>query len=330
MPLLFNSHWEAIVGLGPIPDHVLNMRPGASTNSDGYALLLDTLGLGTSSYSMCLKQASGSPGFLIWNDNSPSRMAQAFTKLTVQDTGYWMVKMEDLRIGNKSIACSEGCGAILDSGTSLISMPNDVKTEMELGIATKAWDCARMQELPDMSFKLDGVEHSLPPDSYLAKITGKAPKGIEKALDTYSNGTKRNRVGAACEVALMQVAMSSSLGRTFILGMPFFRSYYVTFSQRSKHRPPEIFTAQADQNCYPMSSKGETSSLHTTRRSVTARSLDASKVRMPPWLQKASISGRLEETVGRPSGTHLFATAAIGAQGTLTGLGELTAVNAVD
>jgi len=323
MPLLFNSEFEVIIGLGPIPRDVMNMRPGALTNPNAYALMLDTLGLRQSSYSVCLGSLPGSAGWLVWNDNSVPSMRQAFTQLAVSDSGYWLVKMEDLRVGDITIACADGCGAILDSGTSLISMPATVKTHLEQEVVRKAWDCARIGELPDLKFKLDGVEHSLPPDAYLAEIAGNAPKGMEHVLNEHDNATKKLGMPAVCKASIMKVTMTSSLGPTYILGMPFFRSYYTTFAQRVGSEPPCVYTAKADQNCYPMASVSSNNSLHTTRRSVIARNIDASNVRMPPLLHKASITGRLEERLGRTAGSRLYVSKEIGPHGTVSGYEEL-------
>jgi len=330
MPLLFNSNFEAIIGMGPIPDHVINMHPGAPTNNQAYALLLDNLGLKESQYSFCLGQAPGSPGWVTWNDYSAVTTPQLFSQLSVKDSGYWMVKLENLRIGSTMIACAEGCGAVLDTGTSLISMPDDVKDLMEQKVASQVWNCARMQELPDMNFKLDGVEYALPPDAYLARIQGRASQGMEGALDTFKNGTKKQRLGAACEIAVMKVAMTSSLGPTYILGMPFFRSYYTVFAQRKGNKPPHVLTAKADQNCFPMSSDNHDSSLRTTQRGAMARNIDASKVRMPPWLQKASAVGHLEERKVRPTGTRLYASTVIGPHGDLTAFEDMSPGPSVD
>jgi hypothetical protein len=324
MPLLFNSKFEAILGLGPIPKNAKSMHPGAATNVRAFALGLEPLGLRESRYSVCLGQAPGSPGWMTWNDNSAITMPEAFTKLEIVDTGYWMVRLEDVRMGNVTIGCSNGCGAILDSGTSLLAVSSKMQANMVEVVASDG-GCARMQELPDLNFKMNGIEYSLPPDSYLGNVQGLASKAFQKALGISSNDTKKHTHSAKCEVSVMQIAMTSTLGETLILGMPFFRNYYTTFVQGTGNTSSHILTAQADQNCYPMVNVGNGSSLHTTRRSVTARSIDVAKVQMPPWLQKASITGRLDETPGRPSGSELYVSSVVGPHGVLTGLDEVIA-----
>jgi len=324
MPLLFNSKFEAILGMGPIPKGARSMHPGATTNVRAFALGLDSLGLRESRYSVCLGQAPGSAGWVTWNDNIATTMPQAFTKLDIVDTGYWMVRLEDIRMGNVTIGCTDGCGAILDSGTSLLALPSTMQERME-GLVVSDGGCAQMQELPDLNFKMDGIEYSLPPDAYLGNVQGEASKAFEKALGIRSNGTKMHTESAKCKVSVMQISMTSSLGETLILGMPFFRTYYTTFAQGAGNTSPHILTAQADQNCYPMANGGNGSSLHTTRRSVTARSIDVAKVQIPPWLQKASATGRLEETQGRPSGSELYVSSVVGPHGVLEGLDEVIA-----
>jgi len=328
MPLLFNSEFEAIAGLGPIPKGVVNLKPGAETNYKGYALMLESLGLNESRYSICLEQTPKSPGWIVWNDNQQRKTPGMFTQLDVRDSGYWMVKLTDMRLGEKKIACTHGCGAILDSGTSLIAVSDKVKRTMVQAVGVQAKNCAKMHaQLPNLNFKLNGVEYSLPPDAYTGKIRHAHPPK-KKLVDLHANSTPAEAETAECAVALMQVEMTSSFGPTFILGMPFFRTYYTTFAQRTSRSPPRIFTALAGINCHAKSQDGIDDSgeeLRSAKRGVVARIIDESKITMPRWLHKANLTGRLDETPQSQLGSDRFAE--ISPHGALSGLDQVTSTS---
>jgi len=286
MPLLLSSKFEAIIGLGPIPPHVVNLKPGAKSNRKGFAVLLESMNLSHSQYSVCLGKEPGSPGYVTWNDGSPAAMPETFTTLSVAGGNYWLTKLTDIRIGEVPFACSQGCGAILDSGTSLLSIPSKDKHRLVSKVAQMIDDCRKLN-LPNLRFKLDGVEFTLPPDSYLAEVFGLPGVDISEHFNA-KNQTE-------CQVSVMTADMTSSLGSTWIFGMPFFREYYTVFAQRQGRHPPRIHTALASDTCNPVT-ETNAGSLQSFGHQRQVRRLDASKLRMPPWLHKARLAGHIEES----------------------------------
>merc|ERR1719203_1621642 len=89
-----------------------------------------------------------------------------------------MVKMTDVSLGNKRIACSGGCGAVIDSGTSLIAAPFEPYSELSNSIEDILTDCSNIGGLPELHFRLDGVPFSLPPDAYIGNVHGKTRKDV--------------------------------------------------------------------------------------------------------------------------------------------------------
>jgi len=283
MPLLYTTSFQAIIGLGPLPAKYTVMKFGAD-NSHSYATALDSLNLSRSQFGMCLGEEPGSPGYLTWNDDSTHSRKSAFTTLHVQGLGYWMAGLRDVQIGDGHIHCTEGCGAILDSGTSLIAVPTAVKSmfEDQIGDVT----CSDMRSLPDFRFKLDGIQYSLPANSYLAEVSGSVSADVEGAFEVKDT--------TDCQLSLMTVDMtSSSTGDVWILGMPFFRTFYTVFEQRRAGQPPRMHTALADDTCEPAEASNETS-LGGRGRMAVVRRVDAAKVQLPPWLRKVRRSGRLD------------------------------------
>jgi len=291
MPLLYNSSFAAIVGLGPVPVNALVMEPGSAKNEQAFAVLLKKLGVG--SFSLCLGQDPGSSGFLMWNDDIAERRGDVFLRIQIADTGYWMLELSGVRLGETPIACfDKTCGAVVDSGTSLLALPSDAHDVLSGAAARLDVNCSNLAGMPDLHFRLNGVDFSLPPDSYLGEVYGEAPDAMTRNFALWGlaqNTSASLLVAAKCQAALMHITMDSTMGEVWILGMPFFRRFYTVFTQATASEGPTIHVAPADDECMPTATGGK---LITRRKARSARHIDASKLRMPPWVRKNGVLGR--------------------------------------
>ena len=87
----------------------------------------------------------------------------------------------------------------------------------------------------------------------------------------------------------MHITMDSTMGEVWILGMPFFRRYYTVFTQATAAEGPTIRVAPVDDECMPAAAGGK---LISRRKARSARHIDASKLRMPPWVRRNGVLGR--------------------------------------
>merc|ERR1719384_1379624 len=113
---------------------------------------------------------------------------------------------------------------------------------MTMFIRTLGTHCSNLGALPELHFSLNGVRYSLPPDSYVGQVYGSVPNGLVSHFE---------KTSSKCQAALMKIHMSSVLGETWILGMPFFRSYYKVF-HRDQGEKPRLFTAKSTDECQPL------------------------------------------------------------------------------
>lgn len=253
MPLIFSSEFEAIVGLGPIAPGTEVLAPGSSRNPKAFAVLLKKLSINR--FSVCLGKEPGSAGYLTWNDDSVGKFPDLFTKLHVNASNYWMVRLTNVWLGDKYIGCERSCGAVLDSGTSLLALPRFAHGLLTSAVEALHVDCQNLAGLPELHFELNGHKYSLPPDSFIGSIHGennfvqkmKNATDAAKAEDKFLKKAANPRCGAA----LMHLAMDSPHGPVWILGMPFFRRFYTVFEQASLEEPGALHTAVANHNCYP-------------------------------------------------------------------------------
>lgn len=169
--------------------------------------------LGLTSFAMCLERGpQDSPGWLhLGRDLEHGNTA--FQSARVLGMVHWATRMTQLRNGDELTSyCNPSCGAVVDSGTSLISAPPSARPFVDSLKQLVRADCSNFAELPMIKFRLDNVEIQLPPQAYVLRT------GPNKE----------------CKVHFMEIDKKSQLGDVWILGMPFLRHYYTIFDRVNK------------------------------------------------------------------------------------------------
>uniref|UniRef100_A0A7S1ABP1 Peptidase A1 domain-containing protein n=1 Tax=Noctiluca scintillans TaxID=2966 RepID=A0A7S1ABP1_NOCSC len=102
---------------------------------------------------------------------------------------YWLIEVSRVGIERESRghnACgpesffSPMCPSLLDTGTSLIVLPENVHTDKFLQhIGTVNPDCSNLHELPTIFFLINGVTFPLEPVDYVLEYEGECVLGIE-------------------------------------------------------------------------------------------------------------------------------------------------------
>jgi len=263
-------------------------------------------------FSICLGQELGDPGYFIWNDTDPRSYPPAvFTHIRSVGETHWSVELKNVHIGHGShgdrkavhIGCGPKagpCGAVLDSGTSLIAAPREAIALVEQALKQVGGDCSKLDDFPDLHFEIGGSEFTLPPESYVGQVLGAIPPALREILHFGSHKLDegipaRDGIGSICQPLLMAVDSNTQFGPMWILGLPFFRRYYTTFQTRptddggyGRHR--SISVALADENCSPSSGMSLLGSPRHQRRPLR---VDASQLRVPQWVSDAVAKRRI-------------------------------------
>ncbi|MBN3292484.1 PEPA protein, partial [Polypterus senegalus] len=131
--------------------------------------------------------------------------------VTVQ--GYWQIAMENVMINGQVVACSQGCGAIVDSGTSLIAGPPSEISYIQQLIGAQLYNndyyitCGNIPNMPDVTFTLNGIQYTLPASAYVRQMNGYCTSGFQG------------------------MNLPSANGGLWILGDVFIREYYAIFDR---------------------------------------------------------------------------------------------------
>jgi len=318
MPVMQGSAFQAVIGVGP-PDSVgklVNEKSGSelvkfeaefkklglavpkrfrdiaqlgqvdkTSDADAQSLCAN---LGIHSFSICIGQEVGQPGYFIWNDDAPQALSRVFTTIPVEGSVHWGVKMTNVVIGGNmgpdeviDIGCTEGCGAVVDSGTSLIAAPSDVIQKLSLALGHLKEDCSNLDDMPDLKFTLGGQDFSLPPDAYMGQFSSRGLPGLDDILHfNFWPETYR------CVPLFMAIDSRTQFGNLWILGLPFFRKYYTNFEYDYSSQPvgKRLSVALADSQCEPVD--GE--SLLGVHRTSRAKRINFPSLRVPHWARQAA------------------------------------------
>ncbi|XP_040508620.1 gastricsin isoform X1 [Gallus gallus] len=164
-------------------------------------------------FSFYLSGQEGSQGGeLVFGGVDPNLYTGQITWTPVTQTTYWQIGIEDFAVGGQSSGwCSQGCQGIVDTGTSLLTVPNQVFTELMQYIGAQADDsgqyvasCSNIEYMPTITFVISGTSFPLPPSAYMLQ----------------SNSDY-------CTVGIESTYLPSQTGQPlWILGDVFLRVYY--------------------------------------------------------------------------------------------------------
>jgi len=178
------------------------------------------------------------------------------------------------------VGCEKGCGAVVDTGTSLLSVPTTTYRAIAqmLDKHLTVEDCSDLSNFPALIITVAGHRLRLPPSSYIGIASGmpsqQAAKYMHMANKAYA---------AACDLLLLDLGVEETqFGPMVILGMPLFREYYTTFDLGPDREHRSIFLTPADESCNP----DHNAAVNYARdhAAITPRHIDRAHVRAPEWL----------------------------------------------
>ncbi|BDA49337.1 Cathepsin E at N-terminal half [Coccomyxa sp. Obi] len=120
-------------------------------------------------------------GKILFGGHNPARYTGDLLDLPVISKKYWLVALDSMAIDGKIVAGLKADGAIMDTGTSLITVGaadaatiNAAIPGMTFSPDTKTWrvagGCANVDSMPKISFIMGGSSFSLGPRQYIIQV----------------------------------------------------------------------------------------------------------------------------------------------------------------
>ncbi|NXR89311.1 PEPA protein, partial [Hypocryptadius cinnamomeus] len=161
-------------------------------------------------FSVYLSRDSEGGSFVLFGAIDPYYTTKGISWIPLSAETYWQITMEGVSISGTPVACSSGCQAIVDTGTTLLAVPiRAFRTLMRrLGASSSGEiSCEAISNLPSLIFHINGKEFPVPPRAYVLR----------------SNGY--------CTLGLQGMDVPTEEGELWILGDVFIREYYVIFDR---------------------------------------------------------------------------------------------------
>merc|ERR1712086_441499 len=159
------------------------------------------------------------------------------------DIPFWGVYMSSIKMSDGfSVDCQPSCAAVIDSGTSLMSLPSVMVYSLldQIGNDYNA-DCSNVAaKLPNIVLTLEGQKFYLRPQDYMVVVDSDdlTDTGLINPISYDKLSTATQRIGPFGVAHLRPKPSSFSFtnldeltnrGQMVILGIPFLRSYATTF-----------------------------------------------------------------------------------------------------
>ncbi|XP_062282625.1 pepsin A-like [Scomber scombrus] len=113
---------------------------------------------------------------VVFGGIDPSHFTGQITWIPLTSATYWQIKMDSVTINGQTVACSGGCQAIIDTGTSLIVGPTSDISNMNswVGASTNQYgeatvNCQNIQTMPEVTFTLNGHAFTVPASAYVSQ-----------------------------------------------------------------------------------------------------------------------------------------------------------------
>eukprot|EP00747_Dinoflagellata_sp_TGD_P030333 gnl/TRDRNA2_/TRDRNA2_134556_c0_seq1.p1 gnl/TRDRNA2_/TRDRNA2_134556_c0~~gnl/TRDRNA2_/TRDRNA2_134556_c0_seq1.p1 ORF type:complete len:524 (-),score=57.04 gnl/TRDRNA2_/TRDRNA2_134556_c0_seq1:84-1655(-) len=244
------AQFSGIVGLGHTDRVPMHEDDGSKPDK----VLLERAGV--QEFAICLERTRATPhtedhnapGWLEFGpDIANMKYEPGFRTVPVVGEIHWGVKLSNFAPGvAKFDPCDPSCGAIVDSGTSLIAADEKVIRALEPLFEAVEEDCSNIDELPDLVFDLDGKRFVLPPAAYVMEVEQlRTPTKLAVVNMLVNVRPSREKT---CVPAFAQLDGTTPYGPLIILGMPFLRYYFTVFD---RSHPPALHIAPSTTTCEP-------------------------------------------------------------------------------
>ncbi|KAG8518096.1 Cathepsin E [Galemys pyrenaicus] len=240
-----NAEFDGILGLG-----YPSLAVGGVTPVFDNMVAQQLVDLPMFSVYMSSDPGGGAGSELVFGGYDNAHFSGSLNWVPVTKQGYWQIALDSIQVGGSVMFCWDGCQAIVDTGTSLITGPPDDIKQLQKAIGAEpvhgevracrggagrvgvgsgvgvsvapgpslgSWklhyavECANLNVMPDVTFSINGVPYTLQPTAY--------------ALLDFVDGAE------FCSSGFQGLDIQAPAGPLWILGDVFIRQFYSVFDR---------------------------------------------------------------------------------------------------
>ncbi|XP_004685619.1 PREDICTED: cathepsin E [Condylura cristata] len=207
-----NAEFDGILGLG-----YPNLAVGGVTPVFDNMVAQQLVELPMFSVYLSRDSEGGAGSEVTFGGYDYSHFSGSLNWVPVTTQGYWQIALDSIQVGGSVMFCQEGCQAIVDTGTSLITGPTDNIKQLQKAIGAGqvhgeyAVECVNLNVMPDVTFTINGVPYTLQPTAY--------------TLLDFVDGVEY------CSSGFQGLDIQPPAGPLWILGDVFIRQFYSVFDR---------------------------------------------------------------------------------------------------
>ncbi|XP_010136881.1 PREDICTED: embryonic pepsinogen-like, partial [Buceros rhinoceros silvestris] len=186
----------AVDGIAPVFDNMVN---ASLLDEDLFSVYLS-------------RETTGS--VIIFGGIDESCFTGPINWISVSYQSYWQISVDSIIVNSQEVACSGGCQAVIDTGTSLLTGPHSGISNIQIAIGARQdthgeyhVNCSSISAMPDVIFVIDGVQYPISAVAY----------------------TEQNNQGPCTS------SFQNTSADLWILGDVFIRVYYSIFDRANNH-----------------------------------------------------------------------------------------------
>ncbi|NXX39185.1 PEPA protein, partial [Tricholaema leucomelas] len=162
-------------------------------------------------FSVYLSNNGASGSFVLFGAIDYSYTANGISWIPLSAETYWQITMDRyVYVGGQPVACLQGCQAIVDTGTSLLVVPNSILGTILASLGANSngqVSCGAVNTLPSIVYYINNQAFSVPPSAYVIESDG------------------------YCTLGFQGMDVPTEAGELWILGDVFIRQYYTIFDR---------------------------------------------------------------------------------------------------
>ncbi|KAJ8370257.1 hypothetical protein SKAU_G00102850 [Synaphobranchus kaupii] len=216
------SHTEAPFMTYMLADGILGLAFPSISSSQATPVFDNMMNQGLVTqdlFSVYLSSNEQAGSEVVFGGMDPNHYTGNINWIPLSSKTYWQISMDSVTINGNTVACSQGCQAIVDTGTSLIVGPtSDINSiHNYIGATTNQYgdstvQCSNIGSMPEVTFHINGYPFTLPASAYIT----------QRLRNSWSSYGCRTGFGGSSQ-------------QPWILGHVFIRQYYAIFDRGNNY-----------------------------------------------------------------------------------------------